>query len=361
MPKYPLHHDPFGLLPSIVDWSRIISLQIPSPQQHCGITTLITICFKKIIFTLSPLITLLAFSTAGAADDARAEVLNTEFSAVATAGKMNPLKNPYSILVALAFKQKIEGGPANYAEAATFYCRESRSGNANAQYAMGWLYAKGRGVEKNDYIAKEMLSKAAAQGHERAKELLAKIDPPSNVSEMPSCLLPDPPPAMAVKDEIFEPNISVETAALFNSQRRIYSLVEKLAEHYEIDANLAMTFIAVESGFNPQATSPKNARGLMQLIPETAERFRVKNAYNPEDNIKGGLAYLQWLLSFYQGDIELVAAAYNAGERAVERHKGIPPYPETQNYVKKITKLYRSRSHPYRDDVVKPSLIVTRY
>lgn len=318
---------------------------------------MITICFKKIIFILSPLITLLAFSTAGAADDARAEVLNTESSAVATADKMNPLKNPYSVLVALAFNHKAEGGPANYAEAATFYCRESRSGNANAQYAMGWLYAMGRGVEKNDYIAREMLSKAAVQGHERAKELLAKIDPPSNVSEMPSCLLPDPPPAVA----ILEPNISVETAALFNSQRRIYSLVEKLAEHYEIDPNLAMAFIAVESGFNPKATSPKNAQGLMQLIPETAERFRVKNAYNPEDNIKGGLAYLQWLLSFYQGDIELVAAAYNAGERAVESYKGIPPYPETQNYVKRITKLYRGRSHPYRDNVVKPSLIVARY
>ncbi len=318
---------------------------------------MITICFKKIIFTLSPLIALLAFSTAGAADDVRTKVLNTESSAGATASKTDLLKNPYSILVALAFNHKVEGGPANYAEAATYYCRESRSGNANAQYAMGWLYSEGRGVEKNGYVAKEMLSKAAAQGHERAKELLAKIDPPSNVSEMPSCLLPDPPPAVAA----MEPIISAKTAALFNSQRRIYGLVEKLAEHYEIDPNLAMAFIAVESGFNPKATSPKNAQGLMQLIPETAKRFRVKNAYNSEDNIKGGMAYLRWLLSLYRGDIELVAAAYNAGEGAVERHKGIPPYPETQSYVKKITTLYRGRSHPYRDNVVQPSSIAARY
>lgn len=277
-----------------------------------------------------------------------------------TGSRTNPLKNPYSILVALAFGKKIEGGPATYAEAVTFYCRASRSGDANAQYAMGWLYAKGRGVEQDDYIASTMLAKAADQGHQDAKALLAEIGEPASVSEMPSCLLPDPPPVVAVADEV-EPIISEETAALFNSQRRIYAIVEKLAEKYEIDANLAMAFIAVESGFNSQATSPKNAQGLMQLIPETAARFRVKNAYNPEDNIKGGLAYLQWLLAFFQGDIELVAAAYNAGERAVERHKGIPPYPETRNYVKKITKLYRSRSHPYRDGLVEPSTIVIRY
>ncbi len=82
----------------------------------------------------------------------------------------------------------------------------------------------------------------------------------------------------------------------------------------------------------------------MQLIPETAERFQVKNAFDAEDNIRGGMAYLRWLLAFFKGDVTLVAAAYNAGEGAVERHQGIPPYAETIDYVQKI----QARSSPTR-------------
>ncbi|MEE9331879.1 MAG: lytic transglycosylase domain-containing protein, partial [Methylophilaceae bacterium] len=108
----------------------------------------------------------------------------------------------------------------------------------------------------------------------------------------------------------------------------------------------------VESNFNPKATSPKNAQGLMQLIPATAKRFHVKNPYNPEDNIKGGLAYLQWLMAYFEGDVRLVAAAYNAGEGAVNKYKGIPPYRETRNYVRKIYKLYRKSYHPFREDLL---------
>ena len=90
----------------------------------------------------------------------------------------------------------------------------------------------------------------------------------------------------------------------------------------------------------------------MQLIPETAQRFRVKNAFDPADNIKGGLAYLQWLLAFFKGNVPLVVAAYNAGERTVEKYRGIPPYPETKDYVRKITKLYRNPTHPYKSNLV---------
>ncbi len=88
----------------------------------------------------------------------------------------------------------------------------------------------------------------------------------------------------------------------------------------------------------------------MQLMPDTAKRFRVKNPFDPEDNIKGGLSYLRWLLGFFQGNVPLVAAAYNAGERAVENHRGIPPYAETQNYVRKIMLLYRKPTHPFKSD-----------
>jgi soluble lytic murein transglycosylase-like protein len=98
----------------------------------------------------------------------------------------------------------------------------------------------------------------------------------------------------------------------------------------------------------------------MQLIPETAERFGVKKVFNPVENVKGGLAYLRWLLAFFQGDVRLVVAAYNAGERAVEKYRGIPPYAETRTYVKKITGIYKKATHPYESGVVEPSPIMAR-
>jgi soluble lytic murein transglycosylase-like protein len=135
-------------------------------------------------------------------------------------------------------------------------------------------------------------------------------------------------------------------------------MVGKLSPKYEVDPQLVLAFISVESGFNANAVSPKNAQGLMQLIPETARRFRVKDSFNAEDNIKGGVAYLQWLLAFFKGDVPLVAAAYNAGERAVEKYRGIPPYPETRDYVRRITALYRKTSHPYQQNLVPASTMI---
>jgi membrane-bound lytic murein transglycosylase MltF len=87
-----------------------------------------------------------------------------------------------------------------------------------------------------------------------------------------------------------------------------------------------------------KARSPKNAQGLMQLIPATAQRFGVRNVWDPEQNLRGGMAYLQWLLQHFKGDVKLALAGYNAGEKAVERHGGVPPYRETQAYVKRIMK-----------------------
>ena len=97
------------------------------------------------------------------------------------------------------------------------------------------------------------------------------------------------------------------------------------------------------------------AQGLMQLIPETAERFNVKKPFDPEQNIRGGLAYLRWLLAYFQGDIALVAAGYNAGEGAVNRYAGVPPYPETRGYVKRIRELFKRDDHPFDPKITTPS------
>jgi soluble lytic murein transglycosylase-like protein len=134
--------------------------------------------------------------------------------------------------------------------------------------------------------------------------------------------------------------------------------VRHLAPQYAVDSKLALALIAVESNFNAAAVSPKNAQGLMQLMPETAARFGVKKAFNPVENIRGGLAYLRWLMAFFQGDVVLVLAAYNAGERAVERYRGVPPYAETRHYVRKITALYKKTTHPYEPGIVQPSPVI---
>lgn len=99
---------------------------------------------------------------------------------------------------------------------------------------------------------------------------------------------------------------------------------------------LALAVISVESGGRIAATSSAGAQGLMQLIPATAVRFGVTDSMDPDQNIKGGVAYLDWLLKEFDGDAVLALAAYNAGENAVKRHKGVPPYPETRDYVPKV-------------------------
>jgi soluble lytic murein transglycosylase-like protein len=134
----------------------------------------------------------------------------------------------------------------------------------------------------------------------------------------------------------------------------VVRLVERWAPHYSIDPALALALIRVESRFDAAAVSPKNAQGLMQLIPATASRFGVKNAFDVVDNLKGGLAYLQWLMSYFKGDVALVLAAYNAGEHAVDRYRGIPPYSETRAYVKQITAIYTKPTHPYGGNIAAP-------
>jgi len=113
--------------------------------------------------------------------------------------------------------------------------------------------------------------------------------------------------------------------------------------------------IGTESNFNPKARSPKNAQGLMQLIPETAQRFNVRDSYDPVQNIRGGMAYLRWLLAYFEGDVVLATAGYNAGEGAVDRYRGVPPYRETREYVKRIQTLFGKTEHRYDQTVTQPS------
>ena len=114
--------------------------------------------------------------------------------------------------------------------------------------------------------------------------------------------------------------------------------VEQIAAEQSLPPELIHSVIKVESNYNPFAISPKGALGMMQLVPATARRFGVSDVFNPADNIQGGARYLKYLLDLYHGDYPLALAAYNAGEDAVARYRGVPPFPETRNYVNQVGK-----------------------
>ena len=120
------------------------------------------------------------------------------------------------------------------------------------------------------------------------------------------------------------------------------SIISEFAKRYQIDFALIKAMIRAESGFNPQAVSRKGARGLMQLMPETALRMNVSNAFNPKENIEGGVRYFKYLLSLFNNDLRLSLAAYNAGENVVAQLGTIPPYRETVDYVRRVLNYYRS-------------------
>ena len=118
--------------------------------------------------------------------------------------------------------------------------------------------------------------------------------------------------------------------------------IVRSASKFNIDPGLIKAVMHTESGFNINARSPVGAQGLMQLMPATARRFNVSNAYDPVQNIDGGARYLSWLLKRFNGDVRLALAGYNAGEGNVDKFKGIPPFRETQDYVRRVTQRYNT-------------------
>ena len=205
-------------------------------------------------------------------------------------------------------------------KAARLYCKAAKKGDVEAQYQLGQMYAFGRGVQQDRELAAAWIHQAAAN-HAKAATLLKLLKVEAKPKRRATCPLGDarriasrPHPASG----------------------EIAKLVRSLAPRYRLDPNLVLAVVEVESNFNPTARSHKNAQGLMQLIPATAERFGVRDVWDPEQNLRGGMAYLRWLLDHFDGDVKLALAGYNAGEKAVERHGGVPPYKETQAYVRRI-------------------------
>ncbi|WP_169170134.1 lytic transglycosylase domain-containing protein [Acidovorax sp. SRB_24] len=262
---------------------------------------------------------------------------------------------PESSLAASLREQAIayehgEGVARDPLRAAALYCTSARLGDMLAQYNLGWMYAHGRGVARDDATAAFFFHAAAEQGLDVATRMLQVVG--GATGEVPACMHPPPPAPL----EAALPGVDYQATA----PRKIVALVLKMAPQYQVEPQLALAIIAAESNFNPQALSPKNAQGLMQLIPETSERFNVKNPYDPAQNLRGGLSYLRWLLAYFEGDVALVAAAYNAGEGKVERYRGVPPYLETRAYVQRILKSVGAAAHPFDRRVTQPSPVLGR-
>jgi soluble lytic murein transglycosylase-like protein len=141
---------------------------------------------------------------------------------------------------------------------------------------------------------------------------------------------------MREKRILFKPNLDIN---------KYDYLITRAANKFKLDSALIKAVIKAESNFNHRAVSPVGAQGLMQLMPKTASDLKVEDSFHPEKNIEGGARYLRYLLNTYKGDLTLALAAYNAGEKAVAKYNyNVPPYRETQNYVRRVLSFYNSYS-----------------
>ena len=280
---------------------------------------------------------------------------------------------------AQALEHGENGLPRDLPRAATLYCQAARHGDAEAQFALAWMLTNARGIERDDAQAAHLFLAAAEQGLPQAQRMIAAMGEPRGAP--PPCLHPPPietPPAALTALQALQALQPAQGAAVkpgarmgqglpalvaaaappppANAPAPIIKFVQLVAPDYKLAPHLVLAIMATESNFNPNAVSPKDAQGLMQLIPDTASRFKVRNIRDPAQNIRGGMAYLRWLMAYFEGDVALVAAAYNAGERAVERYRGVPPYAETRLYVRRILAAMGSAAaQPFDAGVTPPS------
>jgi soluble lytic murein transglycosylase-like protein len=262
---------------------------------------------------------------------------------------------------AQALEHGENGVPRDPARAATLYCQAAQHGDAESQFSLAWMLTNGRGIERDDAQAAHLFLAAAEQGMPQAQKMMQRLGTP--LGEPPPCLqpmavqLPTPPAQLAGRQppKPVQPLLPPPETLPPNAPAPIVNFVRLVAPDFKLSPQLVLAIIGTESNFNPNAVSPKNAQGLMQLIPDTAARFKVRNLFDPAQNIRGGMAYLRWLMAYYQGNVVLVAAAYNAGEGAVNRYRGVPPYAETLHYVRKVLAQVNSVVHPFDASITEPS------
>lgn len=210
--------------------------------------------------------------------------------------------------------------------ATELYCDAASMGSSEGFFRVGRMLAQRSPQQRS--LANAYLALAARLGHRQAAMLHDASVENGKIDDI--CRI--------TRGNVAQPKFDLDgyIAGLTKDKRSLAAIIRQRAPRYGVDERLALGIALAESNLDASAVSPKNAQGVMQLIPDTQARFGVKNAFDAEQNVKGGLAYLKWLQARFNGNPTLVAAAYNAGEAAVERHSGVPPYRETEDYVRRV-------------------------
>ena len=241
-----------------------------------------------------------------------------------------------------------EGVPRDLARALELYCQSALAGHPAAAHSIGWIYLNGRGGAQSDAMAAAWFKRAVERGHVFSNNLLRHLTGAPAVD--------DPEEACPESVRTGAHWRSASTAKLEGlAPKEIKTIAEHWAQEFDLDPNLVLAVITVESAFKPDAVSTKEAQGLMQLIPATATRFGVTDAFDAWENVRGGTQYLRWLVDHFDGNLKLALAGYNSGEGAVARYGGVPPYPETQGYLRKIYRLY---DHPDLREAASPDPVI---
>ncbi|MFM4718666.1 lytic transglycosylase domain-containing protein [Aeromonas bivalvium] len=233
----------------------------------------------------------------------------------------------------------------NISQAIRHYCVAASTGNPEGYYRIGRLLAPRNPKLANGYLAMAMRlgsQQAARYYNSRVGNTPIGDNCGAQLGGGGGFTIPSTP---------F--NLDAYLARQSPAKRRLATLLRQAADRHEIDPRLVLAIAIAESNLETHAVSPKNAQGVMQLIPATQARFGVTRPFDPEQNIRGALAYLKWLDREFDGDWVLMSAAYNAGEESVTRYGGIPPYAETQHYVRKV--LYFAGQDPLAKQAGRPN------
>ncbi|MDX7876639.1 lytic transglycosylase domain-containing protein [Aeromonas veronii] len=223
----------------------------------------------------------------------------------------------------------------NLQKAIALYCVAASTGNPEGYFRIGRLLATGPASVRSAKMANSYLAMAIRLGNQQASRYYnPRVGNAPMGDQCGVGMRGGQGSYFALPSTPF--NVEAYLARQSPGKQKLATMLRHAAKRHQVDVRLVLAIAIAESNLESRAVSAKNAQGVMQLIPETQQRFGVTQPFDPAQNIKGGVSYLKWLDRHFDGDWVLISAAYNAGEKAVERYGGIPPYDETREYVKRV-------------------------